>query len=143
MPLRIAVVILFIACPAICLADAGNSFREYWGFFRAAVLVNDQEKVASMTRFPFEVRGVTDSDPTVRYGRDEFLPVYNQLVAQEVLFYMSGKVSVKTMLQVIRDNIEIPAKSCITKSFVRVELFEFKRERGKWFFTAGYLEEQQ
>jgi len=134
-------VILALFCVVCSAAVKDSGSNQYWSTFRQAVLDNNKEKIVAMTRFPFEVRGPDDSDPLKHYDRKGFLAIYERLVAQPVFLPSDGKIISKSMRQLIGEKKEITPADYLTSDSIQFHQFEFKRIKGKWFFTRAYLEE--
>ena len=125
-------------------ANAANSFvgaKIFWRAFRQAVLDGNTAEIASMTRFPFEVRGVDDSDPVKRFNRQEFPAKFWQVVSQQVIVMTGKEVIEKKMIQVINEKQDLSAVDMATPDFFTVELFTFHLIKGRWLFTRAYLEQ--
>ncbi|HXH08631.1 MAG TPA: hypothetical protein VNP04_02495 [Alphaproteobacteria bacterium] len=116
-------------------------FQSFWSEFRQAVIDNDKAKIASMTRFPFKVRGLADSDPVKQYDRTGFLSIYERLVVQRVYLPEAGHIVAKSMRELIAGKSDITPEDFLTKNVVRFQQFEFERSKGRWWFTRAYLEE--
>jgi hypothetical protein len=65
------------------VAAQGESFERFWMVFRQAVLAGDKDRVASMTRFPFETRGTMDDDPVKTHDRASFLRILDRLLTDD------------------------------------------------------------
>jgi len=115
--------------------------NQFWQVFRQAVLDNNTEHIASMTRFPFEVRGVDDSNPIHNYDRKHFAPIWKKLLVQPELLPLHGKIVSKTMLELIKEKKTLAPKDFLKSDFIRVYDFEFELIKGHWQFTRAYLEE--
>ena len=134
----VSILLLSIVANAAENYDAANTF---WKTFRQAVIGGNTAEIASMTRFPFEVRGVDDRDPMRRYNRQKFPIIFKQVVSQQVVIMTNNEVVEKTMLQVIKEKKDLKATDMATSEFFTVELFHFYRIKGRWLFTRAYLEE--
>lgn len=132
---------LTLFCVVCSAAETDSGYSQFWSTFRQAVLDNDKVKIVEMTRFPFEVRGPDDSDPVQPYDHHGFLSIYEKLVAQPVFLPSDGKIISKTMRQLIDEKKEITPADHPTSDSFQVHQFEFRRIKGKWFFTRAYLEE--
>ena len=133
--------ILLLLCSAASYADENREVQTYWSWFRQAVLDEDSEKLARMTKFPLWVRGTVDSSPVIYYGRKDFDHILKKLLNQPVVVSNSDRVEVKTMLQVITEKKRLTQRDFQTRNIVRVELFRFDKINGTWLFTRGYIEE--
>jgi hypothetical protein len=139
--LRLFLPLLLAICTVGSAAESGMSFHSFWSEFRQAVVDNDKTKIASMTRFPFKVRGPDDSDPVKQYDRPGFLSIYERLVVQRVYLPEAGQIVAKSMRELIAGKSEITPEDFLTKNVVRFQQFEFERSKGRWWFTRAYLEE--
>jgi hydroxyethylthiazole kinase-like sugar kinase family protein len=124
-------------------ANAADNAQSFWKTFRQAVLNGKTSEIVSMTRFPFEVRGVDDGDPVKRYNRHKFPAIFNQVVSQHVIVMTGKDVIEKTMLQIVKEKKDLNAADIAAPDFFRVELFTFHMIKGRWFFTRAYLEESE
>jgi hypothetical protein len=131
---------LVLACSA-CVAQDADSAQTFWASFRQAALANDISKVASMTRFPFELRGVSDSDPVQRLSRGQFPDAWKRLLAQVVDVPEDGRIVERSMQELVHDQQVAPPVQRRGATALRFQQFEFERVRGRWLFTRGYLEE--
>ncbi|BBA34878.1 hypothetical protein sS8_2934 [Methylocaldum marinum] len=140
--LLLPLILLISSISGACAAEVPDpELQAFWTRFRQAVLAYDKNKVATMTRFPFEVRGVYYGDPGKDYNRKGFLAIYERLMVQRISV-PSGNVSIeKSMIEFIEDKTEIAPKDVSTESRMRFEQFVFERVRGRWLFTRAYLEE--
>jgi hypothetical protein len=139
---RACIAVWILLLPIV--ANAGDPLvyaNAFWRTFRQAVVGGNTAAIASMTRFPFEVRGVDDSGPVKRYNRQKFPVKYKQVVSQRVVVMAGKDVLEKTMLQVIKEKKDLSAADMATPDFFTVELFTFHLIKGRWLFTRAYLEE--
>jgi hypothetical protein len=73
-------IVLLTVMPISLAAQTRNSdpaFLKFWSSFRSAVIKNDRETVASMTKLPF----LFDSQER---SRAEFIKIYDQLFTRKV-----------------------------------------------------------
>jgi len=61
------------ALPPVVEQKSLDDFAAYWPEFREAVASGDRDKIAALTRFPFETRGDSDDDPVRKLDREKFL----------------------------------------------------------------------
>jgi hypothetical protein len=118
-------------------AAQGESFERFWAAFRQAILAGDREKVASVTRFPFETRGPSDDDPVRKHNRAAFPALLDSLLAQQ-----SGSVSGGTTRQLI-ERTTTPSQRNVAPGAkeARVGRFSFENVDGRWWFTRAYTTE--
>jgi hypothetical protein len=126
------------ACSA---ASPDASFQQFWRPFRQAILDNDKQRVASVTSFPFEVRGPDDSDPLQLLNRPQFLDLFERLVVQPVYVVVGGQIVPKTMRQLIEETRSVSPADQVDHGFVHFHQFEFSKRDDRWLFTRAYLEE--
>jgi hypothetical protein len=117
-----------------------QDFSTFWSAFRTAVLGDNVDQVASMTRFPLEVRGPDDADPIVKEGRDAFGRVLAQVMNQDSGVRAEGE-TVRQYLQRTNDigeaNVEPDGHAA------RVGDFVFERVGDRWMLVRVYLAEVQ
>ena len=141
--LVVAAVVLPLAVSVSCAgqpSSAGSTaeLQKFWTEFRAAALEGNMDKVASLTQFPFTVRGVLDSDPVQALDHAAFLPMFAKLLAQDP--------GLKAEPETMRDLIE-RTKALSDKALgdggrtARLGTFVFARTGGQWRFTRAYVEE--
>lgn len=136
--LVVALAMLAAVQLASCTETAGQQF---WSEFRQAVIAADEEKIVSITRFPFVVRGPVDSDPVRQYDREGFLAIYEQLLEQDVYLPSKGVIVRHSMRELVLRSQELPADSLVGTEHIRFHQFEFQRLDGRWRFTRAYLDE--
>ncbi|BBA34877.1 hypothetical protein sS8_2933 [Methylocaldum marinum] len=133
---------LILLISGACAAEVPDpELQAFWTQFRQAVLARNKNKVAAMTQFPFEVRGVVDSSPVKHYNRKGFFDIYERLMVQRTDILSGNQFISKSMIELIEENPEIPPKDVLTENQMRFEDFVFERVRGRWRFTRAYLEE--
>jgi len=136
----LAVTFLLLSVTAYAAENDADANR-FWRMFRQAVLHRNNGQIASMTRFPFEVRGPDDSDPVRFFERKAFPDLYKQVVSQQVFVLSDGNFIAKTMLQLIKEKKEITSVDYLIPTSFTVHEFEFQLINGHWLFTRAYLEE--
>lgn len=121
------------------LADAQTqSFDRFWAAFRQAVLVGDKTSIASVTRFPFETRGVSDDDPVKKYDRAAFSAVLDTLLAQRS---DEGRED-ETVRQFVTRTTTLPPRTLgDSGNDAAVGPFSFVRSDGRWQLTRVYTTE--
>lgn len=142
--MRILIFTLFLALSSFPAhssgSDPASDAPAFCRSFREAVLDHDCDRVASMTEFPLEVRGPSDSDPVRRYSRKAFPVIFQQILDQPVSLVSGGMIATKTMLEVIREKQEISAKDVKNGNMLRIQQLQFRRVHGKWLLIRTYLE---
>jgi hypothetical protein len=116
---------------------AAKDFQAFWTEFRQAVMANDKEKLASMTRFPFKTRGTMDSDPVKKHAKEAFLNILDKLLRSDP----GLSAEPETMRQLIERQTTVTSKEAPTKSSARIGDFVFEKAQGKWLFTMAFWDE--
>jgi hypothetical protein len=144
---RIGMVVLLLCAlfSVNCYAQQASApsplkdFQGFWSEFRAAVKADDKEKIASMTAFPFRVKGFDDDDAVKRYEKAQFLKILDRLLDID-----SGENLAEEKMRVFIDRkAEVNTKDLRDGgSKASLGNFIFERVKGKWTFTManGYLE---
>jgi len=115
-----------------------EQFQTFWIEFRAAVARNDAEKLASLTAFPFQTRGVGDAFPAQTHDRASFLRILDRLLAQDA----GMRAGPETMRQFIERSPSVTERNLGAEGrSARMGTFEFTQSDGKWRFTRAFLEE--
>jgi hypothetical protein len=141
--LNAAVISLLLACCALAQQNERKNtddIQQFWTKFRAAILSEDKEKVAALTKFPFEVRGPDDSDPLVYYDKNGFLGILDEILNQPVHQMKGSNLNSTTMGEIVRNKTEVLDKEIISENFARVDLFTFVKEKNRWLFNRAYFE---
>lgn len=130
--MTVAMVFLHTAC---VIAAPADGLQAYWEKFRTAAGAHDLKALAALTQFPFETRGVDDSDPAVKHTRAAFPALILRLLAQK-----TGSVGRdETHAQLIARTAKVtPADGTAS---LRVGDFVFYRIKGEWRFVRAYLDE--
>lgn len=130
-----------LVCCKACARECTGA-EEFWRRFRQAVIVGETGEVASMTKFPFRVGGILDSDQVVSYDRVTFPPILSKLLMQKILFVREDYQIVETtMLRHIQDKKNLAPQDYKSPSLIVVELFTFECRSGRWLFTEAFIEE--
>ena len=122
----VAVAALSCASPLQAAADFGS----FWTMFRRAALENDITTLVTMTRFPLESRGPTDSDPVVRITREEFPQRFRSLLEQD-----SG---MRAEPETLRECIERMVTVNVITGSARVADLAFEQVEGRWWLVRVY-----
>lgn len=113
------------------------AFDAYWSAFRTAVMANEPETIAGLTRFPFETRGDTDDSPLRKLDRDQFLQALGSMLAEDPGLLMSGKESQR---QHIARSTELTERQYASgDESARVGVFQFEKQGDRWLFTRAYV----
>lgn len=138
----ILILVLWLALVSCGLAQAPDpAFQAYWSEFRSAVMSGDRQKVAALTRFPFEVRGTHDSDPVVRLSRESFTKNVDRLLEERVHTVSGQRLASRSMREVIAGKPSAAARDLLSARVARVEQFEFVKVDDRWLFATAYAEE--
>ncbi|HWV16529.1 MAG TPA: hypothetical protein VN030_13940 [Cellvibrio sp.] len=114
-----------------------SDFQLFWQEFREASLADDYATLASLTKFPLQVKGLSDEPLAANYKANEFKKIFPQLLTQVVYQYQDGKLTETTLKEVIRKKEKIAASPKETE--IRVDQIKFKLIDGKWFLTRAYI----
>ncbi|UCE30804.1 MAG: hypothetical protein JSW68_12250 [Burkholderiales bacterium] len=134
----VALLLFSSACAA---TGPQTSYQGFWARFRQAVLDDDRDRVVSLMRLPFEVRGPDDAQPVRRLDRAGFLEIYDRLVLQELYLPQGGALVVRTMRALIEQRPDASEDDLLTEGIARFHQFQFERIGDHWRFTRAYLEE--
>jgi hypothetical protein len=138
--------LLSLTCLAACACSASESntsAQSFWTSFRQAVSEGSRTKAAQLTRFPLEVRGVSDDDPVVKCDRACFDSTYEKLVNQKVYLPKGDDVVEKTMRQLILDQPTLRKADQSGQSSFRFQQFQFELTTAGWRLVTAYLEEEE
>ena len=131
-----AAVFLVASCGAQSPNQAkADTFAGFWSQFRRAVAEKDNNKLASLAAFPFQTRGVNDSDPVENHDKAWFTRNIDRLLDQD-----SGlSAEPENMRAYIGKKTVVLAQP--PEGPVRVANFVFKKIGGKWLFAFSYVED--
>lgn len=122
---------------------AGESFatfEAYWPAFRAAVQSNDKQRVATLTRFPFETRGDSDDDAVKQLTREQFVHALDSMLSEDPGLLMNGR---ETQREHIARSATLTARQYASgDETARVGNFQFEKQGGNWWFTRAYVSEE-
>jgi hypothetical protein len=137
---------LLVCLPALAVGcsfappPTPQEFSTFWSTFRTATLGDNVDQVASMTRFPLEVRGPDDADPIVNEGRDSFDGVLAQVMNQDSGVLAEGE----TVRQYVQRTDDIGERNVEPDGHAaRVGDFVFERVGDRWMLVRVYLAEVQ
>jgi hypothetical protein len=134
--------ILFIFNTVACSTEESTVSRQaFWTEFRQAVLASDVRKLAGMTDFPLEVRGVDDSQPAEKYSKEQFEGIIGKLLAQPVFSLKANEVVTSTTKDVIRSTNTITKDHAMTANSFRVDQLVFELRNGRWKLVRAFLED--
>ena len=115
--------------------------QKFWTEFRQAVLAKDNQKLASMTQFPLEVRGVDDSQPAVQYKKEQFETIFKKILEQPVVTMEGDKIITNTTRDIIISTKIITKEHSMTADSFRVDQLVFELKNKQWLLVRAYLEE--
>jgi hypothetical protein len=142
--LNLGLVFLSLTCCVFAQQEKSNdteNIHKFWTEFRTAILNKDNGKVASLTNFPFEVRGPDDSDPVVYHNEKGFFRILDDILDQPVYQINGTNINVTSMRDIIKNKPDVFDSDLLSDDLVRVELFTFKKVQKKWLFNKAYFEE--
>jgi hypothetical protein len=113
-----------------------KDFQQFWLTFRQAVISNDTNKIIAMTILPFETRGEMDSDPIVKYCRNNFFKAFRAYLGQST-YWKSDESFISSFEEIKR--ITNPDSTYIQGDWARVGNLEFKNKDGHWRLAFAYL----
>ena len=87
-----------------------------------------------MTEFPFQTRGPLDSDPTIEYNRQKFLPVFRAYLNQWNGMDLEGT----TELESIKTTIT-PNKADVVSDYARIGDLVLNKTKKGWKLVFAYL----
>ncbi len=127
------------AVPAAA-AESFATFEAYWPVFHAAVQKGDKEKVASLTRFPFETRGDSDDSPLQKLSREQFLQAFDSMLSEDPGLLMNGKETQRE--HIARSATLAPRQYVSGDTSARIGVFQFDKEGDRWWFTRAYVSDE-
>ena len=142
--LYVAIIFLLLSCCALAQQNERKNtddIQQFWTEFRSAILSNDKEKVASLTKFPFEVKGPEDSDPVVYYDKKGFLNILDKILNQPVYQMNGANLNKTTMGEIVKNKTDVSDFDLLSDDSARVEMFTFIKENNEWLFNRAYFEE--
>lgn len=113
-----------------------NDFQKFWNEFRKALIENDEDKIQSMTVFPFETRGEMDSDSIVKYNKKDFKKVLRAYLLQET-YWLDEDQSI-TQFEEIKRTIN-PNESQVQGNEARIGNLVFELRDNNWKLVFAYL----
>ena len=133
---------LFICTAMACSAqEATPSAQSFWKEFRQAIIANDNQKLAAMTQFPLELRGVVDGIPAKYYTQDQFKSIFLQVLDQPVVTLDGDNIITHTTRDTLISTNTISESDMMTKESFRVDQLSFELKNKRWKLVTVYLEE--
>jgi len=134
------ILIIFLMVSVSCTAEPIQSdFQPFWNKFRAASLANDYATLATLTKFPLEVKGVDDTVPDEKYKKEQLNTIFPKLMSQPVFLPKDNDVVETNLREALTKTEKVEYKN--TDKEIRVEQFQFQLINGKWLLVRAYLEE--
>jgi hypothetical protein len=125
------------ALPPVAEQISLDDFAAYWPEFREAVASGDRDKIAALTRFPFETRGDSDDDAVRKLGREEFLRALDSMLNEDPGLLVDGK---ETQRQYIARSAKLNARDYTSgDESAHVGVFLFEKHGNRWWFTRAYV----
>lgn len=116
---------------------ASADFQIFWRSFRKAALEDNRNELVRFSNFPFETRGVLDTDPVFKHDQQWFLKNWPKLIAIDP----GLRPTEDSMRRLIERTVEVTRKENPVEGWARVGDFEFKKLRGRWRFVHAYFED--
>ena len=131
---------LFFIASVSCNAEPPKSdFQPFWNKFKAASLANDYTTLATLIKFPLEIKGVDDSVPVKKYEKAQLNTIFPKLLSQPVFLPKDNDVVETTLRETLTKTEKVEYKP--TDKEIRVEQFQFQLINGNWLLVRAYLEE--
>ena len=125
------------AKPVAPAAESLSTFETYWPVFHAAIRSNDKDRIASLTRFPFETRGDSDDDAVKKLTREQFMQSFDSMLNEDPGLLMNGK---ETQREHIARSETLTARQYASgDTSARIGVFQFEVHGGRWWFTRAYV----
>lgn len=102
------------------------------------MLAGEPERVASLTRFPFQTRGSLDDSAVETHDRATFLQYLDRWLEQDSGLG-SEPQTMRDLVERTRSVTSMPADE--GQETARVGSFVFQRSGGTWWFTLAYVED--
>jgi membrane-bound lytic murein transglycosylase len=115
-------------------ASARERFAAYWSQFRSAIERNDKQAQTSMTKFPFETRGMYDDQPVRKHNAARFAEVIDKLLDEG-----AGEREPMSMRQLILKTSEVSGNG-FSGVQARVGTFSFRDLKEGWRLVRVYTD---
>lgn len=125
---------------AVSAGESFATFEAYWPAFRAAIESSDKQRIASLTRFPFETRGDSDDDTVKKLTREQFLQALDAMLKEDPGLLMNGK---ETQREHIARSATLTSRQYASgDETARIGNFHFEKHANEWWFTRAYVSEE-
>lgn len=119
-------------------SPCSKSAQQYWATFRIAVNQGDLSTIVSLTRFPFEVMGITDESEKRKVLPEEFILLFPSLLKIDP----GISVAPTTMRHFVNTNAYLSATFCNTHgNQFRVGAWVFELTSMGWRFSQAFFDE--
>lgn len=115
-------------------------FRFYWVEFRRAALSNDFEKLRSLTRFPFEMKGPLEDDKVKKYPAREFDLIWPRLLEADPKLWGPIRDSMRELIE-RREEPNVEEIATEPSGEIQIGLFVFRKSKSRWRFIRAILAE--
>jgi hypothetical protein len=116
-----------------------QSFDAFWPAFRSAILSDDVEAVAGMTRFPLEVRGELDRDTVRRAARPELRRLLERVLAADTGLSLREPITNRRLIERIEPPMQPMRGVALSPDSARIAAFAFGRTNAGWRLQQVYL----
>ncbi|MGZ3819467.1 MAG: hypothetical protein ACXVB6_02675 [Mucilaginibacter sp.] len=113
---------------------ANERFPDFWKRFRSAVIRDDTSQLIALTEFPLDTRGPDDSDSTIEFKKERFVPLFRAYLHQYDGLDMSGSDELAGIKKTTS-----PQKKDYGKSQARVGDLVFEKKAKGWKLVFAYL----
>ena len=117
-----------------------HNFQQFWTTFRKAVIDNDTIEIIQHTKFPLETRGPKDSDPIVKYDRQDFIRVFKKYLNQHSGMRAPNETQFEVIKQIEFINEKVNKYYSVVDNWVRIGNLEFRLINNEWKMTFAYLD---
>lgn len=121
-------------------ADQVREAQLFWRNFRQALLEGHKQKLASMTRLPLVVRGLTDDQPSRRVGKSKLVSTLKTVLAQEVYPTHAANDSPQPLRKLVEMTPVWQPMHWSSAKQVRLESLAFAKDASGWKLVTVYDE---
>lgn len=115
-------------------------FRFYWIEFRRAALSSDFEKLRSLSRFPFELKGPLEDDKVKKYPAREFDLIWPRLLEADPKSWGPIRDSMRELIE-RREEPSVEEIATEPSGEIQIGIFVFRKSKNRWRFTRAILAE--